>query len=196
MHRGRVFICVIILLGLGFWQTDIHWQQLHKEKPTEEVTQVPVSREAFIKKIAPEAQKLEKQYGLLASISIAQAALESNWGQSELSSKYNNFFGVKSSAEQPSVKLATKEYENNQWITINDSFRVYSSWQDSMAAHAQLLVNGTSDNPQRYATVIQAKDYETAANGLVTGGYATDPTYADKIIHMIETYHLDKYDDK
>nr|WP_282556364.1 glycoside hydrolase family 73 protein [Weissella fangxianensis] len=169
---------------------------MHKEKPTEEVAQVPVYREAFIKKIAPEAQKLEKQYGLLSSISIAQAALESNWGQSELSSKYNNFFGVKSSAEQPSVTLATKEYENNQWITINDSFRVYNSWQDSMAAHAQLLVNGTSDNPQRYATVIQAKDYKTAANGLVTGGYATDPTYADKIIHMIETYHLDKYDDK
>lgn len=187
---------MVILLSIGFWQTDIRIQQANKEKTTEEVSKVPVSREAFIKKIAPEAQKLEKQYGVLASISIAQAALESNWGQSELSAKYNNFFGVKSSAGQPSVTLATKEFENNQWVTINDSFRVYNSWQESMASHAKLLVSGTSDNPQRYATVIRATDYKTAANGLVAGGYATDPTYADKIIHMIETYHLNKYDDK
>jgi mannosyl-glycoprotein endo-beta-N-acetylglucosaminidase len=65
-----------------------------------------------------------------------------------------------------------------------------------MVDHAQLLVNGTTDNPQRYATVVQATDYKTAANGLVDGGYATDPAYANKIIQMIETYHLYRYDNK
>ncbi|SCB88674.1 glycoside hydrolase family 73 protein [Weissella bombi] len=186
-------IFVIIILAFGIWQTDIHWQ---KSKPTEEVPTVEMTHKAFIKKIAPEAQQLEQEYGILSSISIAQAALESNWGDSELSKKYNNFFGVKAVSGQPSVSLATKEYENNQWVTVDASFRVYDSWQTSMLDHAKLLVNGTTDNPQRYATVVQATDYKTAAKGLVSGGYATDPAYTEKIIQMIETYHLDKYDNK
>ncbi len=193
MQRGHVLLCVIIILGFGVWQTDIHQ---HKNQPVKEVNTVELTHKAFIKKIAPQAQQLEQKYGILSSISIAQAALESNWGKSELSKQYNNFFGVKAVAGQPSASLATKEYENNQWVTINASFRVYDSWQASMVDHAQLLVNGTTDNPQRYATVVQATDYKTAANGLVDGGYATDPAYANKIIQMIETYHLYRYDNK
>ena len=60
--------------------------------------------------------------------------------------------------------------------------------------HALLLVNGTSENPQRYQAVLQATDYKTAAYALVSGGYATDPGYAEKIIRMIETYNLNQYD--
>ena len=93
------------------------------------------------------------------------------------------------------MKLATKEYENNQWITINDSFRCIVAGRIQWR-HTPVTCEWDVRQSTTICTVIQAKDYETAANGLVTGGYATDPTYADKIIHMIETYHLDKYDDK
>nr|WP_239517563.1 glycoside hydrolase family 73 protein [Weissella uvarum] len=153
-----------------------------------------MSKQAFIKKLAPTAVQIQKQKGVPASISLAQAALESNWGQSELAAKYNNLYGVKGSANTRNIKLPTQEYVNGQWQTVNASFRWYDSWEQSMWAHATLLEHGTSDNSQRYAKVIRSHNYRDAAQGLVDGGYATDPDYASKLIEIIEKYHLNKYD--
>ncbi|MBM7544600.1 flagellum-specific peptidoglycan hydrolase FlgJ [Weissella beninensis] len=158
-----------------------------------EMTQVQ-SRTAWLKKIAPYAQRLQKKYGVLASITLAQAAHESNWNDSQLSSKYYNFYGIKASSGQAAIKLPTSEYIDGKWITVNARFRVYTSWQASMLDHTLLLVNGTTENPNRYYRVLHARNYKIAAKALYQAGYATDPTYATKLIKIIEQYHLDRYD--
>ncbi|AYG00124.1 glycoside hydrolase family 73 protein [Lactococcus allomyrinae] len=150
----------------------------------------------FIREIAPLAQKAYKEDKVLASITLAQACLESDFGQSTLASKYHNLFGVKAYGNVPTVKLDTQEYENGQWITIKGEFRVYPSFEKSVLGHTKLFLEGTTWNPKQYASVLAAKDYTTAAKAVQTSGYATDPSYADKLIQMIQTYHLDNYDQK
>ena len=148
----------------------------------------------FIREIAPFAQKNAQENHVLASIILAQACLESDFGQSTLASKYHNLFGIKSYGDVPTVSLDTQEYENSQWITIKGNFRVYPDFESSVNAHTQLFLNGTTWNPNQYASVLAATDYKTAALAVQNSGYATDPTYAEKLIQMIETYRLNAYD--
>lgn len=160
-----------------------------KEKPEEDV-----SHAQFIEELVPHAQKLHQEHGVLPSIIIGQAVLESDWGTSELAAKYHNLFGIKAAEGQEKVTLETKEYVNEKWITIQGNFRVYASWEESMDDHTNLFLNGVSWNPAKYTGVIQAQDYKQAAQALQDAGYATDPEYAGKIIQVIEENHLDQYD--
>ncbi|MTD41757.1 N-acetylmuramoyl-L-alanine amidase [Erwinia sp. CPCC 100877] len=153
-----------------------------------------VSKEEFIDRISPHAQELQSSYGVLPSIIIGQAILESNWGQSTLASKYNNLFGIKAYGDQKKVNLETKEYINEEWIVIQGDFRVYDTWEESMNDHTRLFVDGVTWNPRLYERVLLAENYKEAAQALQDAGYATDPTYAEKVIHVIESYSLDKYD--
>ncbi|MHC9000619.1 glycoside hydrolase family 73 protein [Enterococcus bulliens] len=154
----------------------------------------PVSREAFIETLVPHAKELQEGYGILPSIILGQAILESDWGQSELASKYNNLFGIKAYGNQKKIKLDTQEFVNEQWITIKGEFRVYDSWEASMDDHTLLFVNGVTWNPQKYEGVLTATNYEAAADALQEAGYATDPTYAQKIKTVIEENALYQYD--
>lgn len=143
---------------------------------------------------APNARQMQKKYGILASISLAQAILESNWNQSELAQKYHNLYGVKAHGNQASILIETSEYENGHWLVIKDNFAVYPNWQASMEDHARLLKEGTPWNALQYQHVMAAKDYKKAAQAMVADGYATDPAYAQKLINIIETWHLQRFD--
>lgn len=153
-------------------------------------------RLAFINKIAPYAQQLAKQYGILASISIAQAAHESNWDNSKLSSKYNNFYGVKTQDTTPgkSVVLDTTEYVDGKPQTEQARFAVYDSWKDSMKEHAETIVNGNTWNPDQFKDVLAAKNYKEAAKALYEDHYATDINYTKLLINLIETWNLQRFD--
>ncbi|OTP12074.1 N-acetylmuramoyl-L-alanine amidase [Enterococcus sp. 10A9_DIV0425] len=152
------------------------------------------THEEFIAALIPHAKELQQGYGILPSIIIGQAILESDWGKSTLASQYKNLFGIKAFGNEPKVNLETKEFINEEWITIQGDFRVYDSWEQSMDDHTALFVQGVDWNPALYANVITASNYREAAQALQDAGYATDPTYAQKIIHVIETYKLDQYD--
>lgn len=152
------------------------------------------SHQQFIERLVPHAQELQDGYGVLPSIILGQAILESNWGKSTLASKYNNLFGIKAYGDQKKVSLETKEFVNEEWITIQGDFKVYDSWEQSMDDHTQLFVQGVDWNPALYEKVITATNYQGAAQALQDAGYATDPGYAQKIIQVIETYHLNQYD--
>ncbi|HGF7693776.1 TPA: glycoside hydrolase family 73 protein [Enterococcus faecium] len=152
------------------------------------------SHQQFIERLVPHAQELQDGYGVLPSIILGQAILESNWGKSTLASKYNNLFGIKAYGDQKKVSLETKEFVNEEWITIQGDFKVYDSWEQSMDDHTQLFVQGVDWNPALYEKVITATNYQEAAQALQDAGYATDPGYAQKIIHVIETYQLNQYD--
>ena len=166
---------------------------VHHQNETK-VEMVQQEHNSFVKKVAPYAVELGQEYGVLPSITIAQAILESDWGTSTLASQYNNYFGIKGEDPNNTKVLQTKEYTNGQWITINGRFRVYSDFRESMKDHTKLLVNGTSWNSQQYKQVIQSKNYIDAAVALQTDGYATDPGYTSKIIRIIQKYNLKKYD--
>lgn len=153
-----------------------------------------LTHQEFIDELVPHAKELQQGYGILPSIILGQAILESNWGESQLASQYNNLFGIKTSENQNKISLETKEYVNEQWITIQGDFRVYNSWDESLDDHTMLFVNGTNWNPQLYAGVLTATNYQEAAQALQTAGYATDPDYANKIIDVIKTYNLEQYD--
>src|SRR5690606_13752168 len=145
--------------------------------------------------ISGHAKILQEQYDLLPSISIAQAILESDWGTSELATENKNLYGIKGSSPENTVMMETKEFENGEWIEIKAPFRKYDTWQESMDDHALLFVNGTNWNADQYTTVLTAENYQEAAQALQDNGYATDPTYAEKLTRLIEQYQLHQYDD-
>lgn len=153
-----------------------------------------MTKQEFIDRLLPHAEELQEGYGILPSIIIGQAILESNWGSSQLAHEYNNLFGIKAYGDQDKVNLETKEYVNEQWVTIKGEFRVYNSWEESMDDHTMLFVNGVDWDPQMYEDVLTAQNYQEAADALQEAGYATDPGYSDKIKEVIERYQLDQYD--
>ncbi len=167
----------------------------HPEAPVVDEPEV-LLKEDFIDVLGSEAVVLHKEYGLLPSIILAQAILESDWGQSELSAKYHNLFGVKEFGDGPKAYMMTKEYVDGEWIDVKAYFKVYPDWKSSLEDHTLLFVNGVNWNKDLYKDVLEAKDYKTAAYALQEAGYATDPTYADKLIEMIEQYDLDQFDPK
>ena len=187
-----LFLALLTVYGL---LTSANYPQADAPAKTEEnLTGTKVSKEEFVERVAPAAQKVQAAYGIRASIIIAQSTLESNFGQSKLASKYNNLFGVKSFGKEKRVKLETKEYVDGKWITIKDYFVWYKSWDDSIFSHAQLMRDGVDWDKDKYEQVISADNYKDAAEALQEAGYATDPTYADKLIEVIEQYKLYEYD--
>ncbi|EEO6564966.1 GW domain-containing glycosaminoglycan-binding protein [Listeria monocytogenes] len=148
----------------------------------------------FLNELSPRAQEIQEKNGILTSITLAQAILESDWGQSGLAQKGNNLFGVKGKSPQPMVTMTTKEFVDGKWIEINANFRKYKDWNESLDSHAELFLNGTSWNKDKYNGVIAADDYKKAAQELQSAGYATDPDYAEKLINIIEKYDLALYD--
>lgn len=151
-----------------------------------------MSKTEFIETLTPHAKQAEATYGTRPSLLIAQAALESNWGNSELSTESNNYFGIKGS--QNGEQYATREYNDEEWTQINASFKQYDSLADSITDYAKLLKNGTSWDSDFYQGVLDASNYQEAAVALQEAGYATDPDYADKLIQIIEQHQLYELD--
>ena len=125
-----------------------------------------------------------KKYNIPASITLAQALLESGAGQSELARNSNNHFGIKCHDW-----AGRKVYRDDD--TRDDCFRVYKSVRDSYEDHSIFL-----SSHQRYAGLFRLKptDYVGWARGLKMAGYATNPAYADRLINIIESYNLDRLD--
>ena len=152
-----------------------------------------MNRSDFIKKIATYAVEDYAKTGVPASLTIAQAALESAWGTSGLTRKANNLFGIKGAGPAGSITMPTKEYVNKAWITVPAPFRAYHNWGESIADHSALMLKGVSWNRGLYLKVLH-KDGKTAAHEVAKAGYATDPNYASKLISIMDMYNLYQYD--
>jgi len=120
-----------------------------------------------------------------ASITLAQGMLESGNGNSKLATKANNHFGIKCHNDWKGKSVRMNDDRRNE------CFRKYDRVLDSYRDHANFL-----SNRQRYASLFSLKttDYKGWAKGLKKAGYATSPTYANKLITIIERYKLFKYD--
>lgn len=144
----------------------------------------------FIAKIGPMAREDMATTGILASLTIAQAICESGWGLSGLTQVSNNLFGIKGSYNGQSVLYPTKEWNGTQYISINDEFKKYPSWAESLSDHSAMFLRLS-----RYHNLIGVKDYKTACRLVKEDGYATSPTYTQTLINIIESYGLTAYDD-
>ncbi len=130
-----------------------------------------------------------KNSGILASLTAAQALLESGCGNSQLTKIANNLFGMKGFYNGNSVTMQTQEYVGGRYITENDIFRKYGSWEESIADHSDLF-----NSLSRYANLRGLTDYRKAATYVRQDGYATDPQYTLKLINIIKKYDLNQWD--
>ena len=156
------------------------------------------AEEIFLYNIAAHAVRAAGEYNLYPSVMMAQAALESGFGKSSLSTPPNhNLFGIKGHYLGQTVNLPTSEYikEEDKWIRIDSYFRKYPSYTESFYDNAKLLKNGTSWDNNRYSgTWVENTNSYLDATAWLTGRYATDPDYNKKLNSIITQYGLDGYD--
>ena len=171
--------------------------QTVKEKDTKaeepEVVVVPVNipyseRVAnYINEYAQIAKEEMLQYGIPASITLAQGILESGAGAGELTMKANNHFGIKCHTGWEGDRVYHDDDERGE------CFRKYNDPKYSYRDHSLFLTQRS-----RYQDLFKLRkdDYKGWAKGLRKAGYATDPKYPDKLIGIIERYNLTAYDDE
>ncbi|CAI0752877.1 flagellar assembly peptidoglycan hydrolase FlgJ [Serratia quinivorans] len=141
----------------------------------------------FVARLSVPARVASQQSGIPHQLIVAQAALESGWGQREIPTANGtpsyNLFGIKagSSWRGPVTEVTTTEFEQGAAKKIKAQFRVYGSYVEAIADYVKLLTN----NP-RYAEVANARSPEQAAHALQKAGYATDPQYANKLVSVIQ----------
>lgn len=145
----------------------------------------------FFEKYAPYALSTQSKFGVPATITLAQAALESAWGKSGLTVNANNFFGIKDFPNDEwhaeNYVANTQEYGSGGYYSLPQPFRKYTTPQGSFNDHANFLkVN------KRYGKLFTLPVTDTVgwATGLKTAGYATDPLYASKLINIVSKYNL------
>jgi flagellum-specific peptidoglycan hydrolase FlgJ len=151
-------------------------------------------QEQFIAGIAPAAVDSQDATGVPASVTIAQAIIESYWGSSRLSAEDNNYFGIKGDAEPGTagvVWFSTWEVRGGRSVMVDAPFRAYNSMAESFVDHGNFFVDNS-----RYASAMAVKDdARQFAQAIAHDGYATDPGYAGKLIQLMDRYNLYRYDD-
>lgn len=163
-------------------------------EPTMLQTTLPIAKKAltaeqqkqmiYVRRFAKVAQTEMQQYGIPASIKLAQGLLESKSGTSPLATKNNNHFGIKCFS-----KSCTKGHcRNFSDDSHKDFFRIYPTAWESYRAHS-LFLQG-----KRYQHLQTTSNYKEWAYGLQKAGYATDKQYAQKLIRLIEGLGLERYD--
>lgn len=144
----------------------------------------------FFERIKNDVIKDMKTSGILASLTAAQAFLESSKGNSKLSqAPYNNLFGMKGTYQGQSVTMKTKEFINGKYVVVDAAFRKYPDWETSIKDHSSLF-----NRLYRYKNLRGLKDYKLACQYVFQDGYANGPGYDKSLQRIIETYKLYEWD--
>lgn len=166
-------------------------QMVRKAVPRFNASEMPLSGDNsdFIAQLSQPAKAASEQSGIPHHLILAQAALESGWGQRQILTRDGkpsyNVFGIKATGswQGKTTDVMTTEYENGEAKKVKQKFRVYDSYFDALTDYVKLL----SNNP-RYAAVTTAASPEQGAQALQAAGYATDPKYAQKLVGMIQQF--------
>lgn len=153
-----------------------------------------MDKQEFIKKIAGYVRKYAADYGIAVhSPIIAQAILESGWGESKLASVYHNYFGLKCGTKWKgrSVNMKTQEeYSPGTKTTITDNFRVYSNMDEGVKGYFEFI------QLPRYQNLKGITDPKKYLQTIKDDGYATSSTYVADVFKCVEAYGLTEYDGK
>ena len=149
-------------------------------------TKKQLAQLAYVQSYQAAALEESRKHGIPASITLAQGLLESGHGTSTLAKRNKNHFGIKCFSK----KCRKGHCSNHSDDHHKDFFRVFTSPKESYAAHSEVLLK------DRYKPLfrLNPRDYEGWSHGLRKAGYATDPRYGDKLIRIIETLELWRYD--
>lgn len=146
----------------------------------------------FIADISALVQKYAPLYGIkVCSPVIAQAILESGWGETKLASLYHNYFGMKCGTlwKGKSVNLTTKEeYTAGALTTIKDNFRVYDSMEEGVKGYFEFI------QLERYQNLKGITDPKKYIETIKADGYATSSTYVANVYAVITAHNLTQYD--
>lgn len=150
--------------------------------------------ETFFAEAVPQAQAGEAEFGVPTSVALAQAALESGWGESSLTRDGNAYFGITCGTDRGPiatgcVRKVTQECDTNGCHDEVALFRSYANRTDSFRDHGHFLRN----NARYAAAFAYTGDPDQFIREVHAAGYATDPEYADKIIAMMQQYNLYQY---
>lgn len=152
----------------------------------------PDSPETFVKELWPHAQRAARELGTRPELLLAQAALETGWGQHMIrgtdGSNSFNLFGIKADARWQGERAVTEtiEFENGLMRKQRASFRAYASLADSFTDYADFL----RTNPRYREALNRAADAPAFARALAEAGYATDPDYSGKINRIMDGERL------
>ncbi|MGF1726706.1 flagellar assembly peptidoglycan hydrolase FlgJ [Photobacterium nomapromontoriensis] len=141
----------------------------------------------FVSRLKPYAEKAAQALGTDPSVLIAQAALETGWGQKVIKNaagSSNNLFNIKADPRWSGAKVATNTLEFHQGIPVQEkaAFRSYDTYQDSFNDYVRFL----NDNPRYSKALEHPADPSQFIRNIHQAGYATDPKYVDKIISVME----------
>lgn len=187
----RLLLAVLVVLGCGSlasWEAgepQVHQDQLEN-----------ATRQEFVRLMAEEAVPIAKSQDLYASVMIAQAILESDWGQSLLSKEAHNYYGIKGDYQGQTYSINTQEDDGSgNLYTIGSNFRKYPHYRASMEDYAALMKQGVDWDSQFYSGtwVSKTKTYQEAT-AYLQGHYATDTSYASKLNSLIADYNLTRFD--
>ncbi|MDH3000184.1 integrating conjugative element protein [Chelonobacter oris] len=143
------------------------------------------TKREFIEQAMPAAKEIEKKWGVPAAVVIAQAALESGWGEHV---KGNAYFGVKGKGTNGSVNFATTEVIDGKRVGIRDNFASYGGFGEAADGYGAFL-----NKNKRYRNAFNYRDDPVAfAREVAKAGYATDPNYADTLTKIIRGNKLDQ----
>lgn len=150
-----------------------------------------ITPEQFLDQLLPAALSCHRAEGIPASFTLAQGALESTWGRSDLATRARNLFSVKAdkSWHGPTLDMKTGEVLNGQRVTVPASWRLYGSWLECLKDRTEFL----RKNP-RYKACFNETTGEGWARAIAAAGYATDPLYAKKLIDIIHGRNLARFD--
>lgn len=144
----------------------------------------------FCKDIASCINKYAEQYSIKCKVGVlAQAIIESNYGESVLSKDYHNYFGLKCGSYWTgrSVSLMTREEYNGQSVKIKDGFRVYDSMDSGVKGYFDFI------NTKRYSNLKNIEDYRTYFTLLKADGYATSSSYVNTLCNIVEQNNLEQF---
>ncbi|MFN0073371.1 MAG: glycoside hydrolase family 73 protein [Chloroflexota bacterium] len=151
-----------------------------------------VTRAGFINTVGQAARESQLKTGVPASVTVAQAILESDWGESALARDANNYFGIKATGEIGNagvVWMRTWEVIGGRDVFLREPFRAYHSLQESIDDHARLFTG-----LRLYATAMNvARDPLAFASAIHRAGYSTDPNYVSKLIQLMERHNLSQF---
>jgi peptidoglycan hydrolase-like protein with peptidoglycan-binding domain len=140
---------------------------------------------AFFAALRPAADEAERIFGVPASITLAQAALETEWGKHV--PEGFNLFGIKGKGTAGTIPLRTWEVINGKKVTITANFAQYNNFHESVVAHGKLFHNGYYDKAMnQYKQDHNAEAFAWNIHGV----YATDTEYAPKLLSIMRKYNL------
>jgi uncharacterized protein YraI len=187
-------------IGPGRYVADkyVHWSPSQPRYPwcgQAPATVPAATKDAFFARVAGPARQSMRTWKVPASVTIAQAVLESGWGRSMLTRVDHSYFGMKCFGGPGPIAVgcsayATHECANGKCFATRASFRAYRVMADSFDDHGRQLAT-----LPRYHTAMQyAAEPERFAREIHKAGYATSPAYANNLIDLIRRYDLTKYD--